>query len=697
MPMAVERFSTDPFPLDQRAAWGDALRKIGLASGTGSSPPDGRLLHCLAPGGTEIALITGGPQSLWRAPPTRNDRPGDEKLWLGTLLEGMASLPGEESVREGELLYWPAAAGPLLAPIGWFRLLLVRLPRRDPIWGGLPDAEMEAQDVPLRPGRQPVLGALLATIAEALDAEAETALPVLEVALGEIMPASLGALAGGRAQRAALRRRILRALERRLDDPHLNLARFASSEGISMRAVQKLLQDEGLSFSQYLRHRRLARAAEALGDPAEATVPVAEIGFRWGFADPAHFSRAFRHQYGVAPNAYRSEALAHGPTPKKQGPRSRGHPDPSSRRKAGSPPCLGMPPASRRRGPVHHHLRARPETVHWGYFSRALPAVLTVRSGDTITIETLTQHATDDPARMIAGDPDAEAVFRWTETSKAVDRRGAGPIDASIYGRGAGEGFGVHILTGPILVEEARPGDVLEIEILDMLPRPSRAAEFAGRSFGSNAAVWWGRHYDELLSAPRPREVITLYEIRRRGGGQACAHAVYSFRWTPQRDPFGVLHETIDYPGVPVDPATIAPQHNVLAGVQIPVRLHFGTIGLAPDHPEPLDSIPPSAFGGNIDNWRLGVGSKLFLPVSVPGAMLSIGDPHASQGDGEISGTAIECSLTGTVRLRVHARDEAGAMLRDLTYPLIETGDSWIVQGLSHPDYLADLGAAAQS
>ncbi|HTW69578.1 MAG TPA: acetamidase/formamidase family protein [Acetobacteraceae bacterium] len=684
--MTVEWFNTDPFPVDQRTStWEQALSRVGLAAASESAMPEGRLLRHCAPQGTEIVLIAGGPQRLLRAP-----RAGSGQGWLGTLLEGAARLPGDAIVRERDLLCWPAAAGPLLTLSGRFRLLLLRLPRLDLRW----DADADGE--PLRPGRQPVLGALLATIAEAMQASADGALATLEVALGEIMPAALGMLPGGRTQRAALQRRILRALERRLDDPHLNLARFAEAEGLSMRAVQKLLEEEGRSFSQYLRHRRLERAGETLGDLSQAALPVAEIAFRCGFQDPAHFSRAFRQHYGVSPNTYRADAHLHGRAAPPQPPRSRGYPQPCVRREA--PPARYPQPRvlPHRDGPAHHHLRATPATVHWGYFSSALPPVLTVRSGDTITIETLTQHASDDAARMIAGDSDAEAVFRWTAEAKLVDRRGAGPLDASIYGRGAGEGFGVHILTGPIMVEEARPGDVLEVEMLEIAPRPSAAPGFAGRSFGSNAAVWWGRHYDDLLTPPKPREVITIYEICRCGG-RPCAHAAYSFRWTPQRDPFGVLHRTIDYPGVPVDHATIEQRLDVLRGVHIPVRLHFGTIGLAPDHPEPLDSVPPSAFGGNIDNWRLGPGAKLYLPVSLPGAMLSIGDPHAAQGDGELSGTAIECSLTGRVRVRVHSRQKAGPMVRDLTYPLIETPESWIVQGFSHADYLADLGAAAQS
>ena len=114
---------------------------------------------------------------------------------------------------------------------------------------------------------------------------------------------------------------------------------------------------------------------------------------------------------------------------------------------------------------------------------------------------------------MIAGDAAAEDIFRWTRETKTVDRRGAGPMDASVFGRGAGEGFGVHICTGPVAVRDAQPGDVLEVRILDMVPRPSRNREHAGRVFGSSVAAWWGYHYDEFVAEPKPREVVTIYEI----------------------------------------------------------------------------------------------------------------------------------------------------------------------------------------
>jgi hypothetical protein len=203
-----------------------------------------------------------------------------------------------------------------------------------------------------------------------------------------------------------------------------------------------------------------------------------------------------------------------------------------------------------------HHIvvRATPATVHWGYFSRSLKPIVAIEPGDFITIETLTHHAYDDYDRMIAGDAGAESIFHWTKDGKNVDRRGAGPLDASLHGRGSGEGLGVHLCTGPVEVRGAEPGDVLEVRIIDVQPRMCCNPAFTGRAFGSNAAAWWGFHYNDLITEPKPREVVTIYELDA-AGGRNLARAVYSYRWVPQTDPFGVLHPTIDYPGVPVDHA----------------------------------------------------------------------------------------------------------------------------------------------
>jgi len=345
----------------------------------------------------------------------------------------------------------------------------------------------------------------------------------------------------------------------------------------------------------------------------------------------------------------------------------------------------------------HYHVPATDQTVHWGYFSKSLTPLVEVESGDFVTIETVTHHAYDDYERMIKGDPGVESIYYWDHTRKGVNRRGAGPVDASLFGRGAGEGLGVHICTGPVAVKGAEPGDILEVRILDVQPRPCANPAYKGKSFGSNAAAWWGFHYNDMLEEPKPREVITIYEVDATGE-RDWAKALYNFRWMPQTDPFGVVHKTIDYPGVPVDHSKVQENWGVLKHVRIPIRPHFGVMSVAPKEADIVDSIPPSYTGGNIDNWRIGKEATMSYPVAVAGALFSAGDPHASQGDSELCGTAIECSLTGTFQLILHKQAALkGTPLESLTYPLLETRTAFLVHGFSFPNYLADLGANAQS
>lgn len=313
-----------------------------------------------------------------------------------------------------------------------------------------------------------------------------------------------------------------------------------------------------------------------------------------------------------------------------------------------------------------------------------------------MTVDTLTQHGCDDWERFVEGDPDAEAVFAWTADGKGVERRGAGPMNASIFGRGAGEGFGVHILTGPIHVEGAEPGDVLEVEFLSISPRPARHPDHAGKAFASNVSAWWGYQYDDPLEPGRKRETVTIYEIDL--ARPDFARPVYSYVWRPQRDPYGTLHETMDYPGIPVDRASIEEVPGILAGVSVPARMHFGFVAVAPREADLVDTIPPGYFGGNLDNHRMCAGTRLFLPVAVEGALLSLGDGHFSQGDGEINGTGLECSLTGTIRIRVHKKgDPAAGALAGLAAPLVDTPDAFVVQSFSYPNYLKEFGRTAQS
>jgi acetamidase/formamidase len=344
----------------------------------------------------------------------------------------------------------------------------------------------------------------------------------------------------------------------------------------------------------------------------------------------------------------------------------------------------------------HHHVPVTNASVHWGYFSKLIQPVVVVRSGDLATIETLTHHGGDDYDLLIKDDAGAESVYHWTPTQKNVLRRGAGPT-SGILKRGSGEGLGVHLLTGPVYVEDAEPGDVLEVRILDVRPRPCRNPAHRGRTFGVNVAASWGFHYGDLIEQPAPREVVTVFDLDATGQ-ENWAKAVHSYTWTAQTDPDGFVHPTVDYPGVIVDHRTVTKKRGVLEGVRVPARLHFGTMGVAPSEADYVSSIPPNYTGGNIDNWRIGKSATMYYPVAVAGALFSVGDPHAAQGDSELCGTAIETSLTGVFQFILHKQDAlAETMLEGLNYPLLETAEEWIIHGFSFPNYLAALGPDAQS
>ncbi|KRH78578.1 acetamidase [Ferrovum sp. JA12] len=343
---------------------------------------------------------------------------------------------------------------------------------------------------------------------------------------------------------------------------------------------------------------------------------------------------------------------------------------------------------------VHYYIPATKDTVLWGYFSQVAKPVITIQSGDFVTIETITHHANDDADRMVYGDANVQGIFHWDSHGKGIDRRGAGAMSAT---NGSGAGLGVHLCTGPIEIAGAEPGDVLEVRIIDVSPRPSANKLYHGKSFGSNVAANWGFHYGDTLTEPKEREVVTIYEIDATGEN-TWARAVYNFRWTPQVDPYGVVHTTIDYPGVKVDHNTIIKNNHILNNIRVPVRPHFGTIGVAPKEVNIVSSIPPSYTGGNIDNWRIGKGATIFYPVAVKGAKFFVGDPHASQGDAELCGTAIECSLTGTFQFILHKKESiTNPHLVGLDYPLLETSNEWLVHGFSYSNYLAELGAEGQS
>lgn len=271
-----------------------------------------------------------------------------------------------------------------------------------------------------------------------------------------------------------------------------------------------------------------------------------------------------------------------------------------------------------------HQLPATPDTVHWGYFDPALPPVLTVDSGDLVQIEAVTHHAGDAPDLLM--DAGIERIYAQ------VEDRGPGP----------------HVLTGPIAIAGARPGDVLQVEILSAEPRLPH---------GSNLAAHWGHLYEDFR-----KERVTIFEL---DVASLLGRALFAYDWNAS--------PLVQAPGTIVAPTSVVRQR-ALDGVVVPLRPHFGTMGVSPAATSRHSSIPPGEHGGNVDNWRIGAGARMLYPVQVPGALLSIGDPHVSQGDGEISGTALEASLNGVLRLTVRS-DLA------ITAPVLETGTEVLVHG----------------
>lgn len=270
-----------------------------------------------------------------------------------------------------------------------------------------------------------------------------------------------------------------------------------------------------------------------------------------------------------------------------------------------------------------HTLKATPDTVHWGYFDNKLKPALTINSGDMVFVETVTHHAGDAPDLMMD-----EGI-------------------ADIYGAIPEEERkpGPHLLTGPIKVEGAQPGDVLEVQILALEPR---------LPYGSNLAAPWGYLAEEFDE----KERVQVYKIDAEG------------QWlTPEF--------SYDYPGEYVVNGKIQPPHTVnrvklLENIQVPARLHVGTIGVAPPWDGKIDTTPPDIHGGNIDNWQIGEGTTMYYPVHNEGALLSLGDSHLAQGNGELDGTGVEASLNCLIKV-VLRKDLS------LALPVLETKDDWMI------------------
>jgi acetamidase/formamidase len=264
-----------------------------------------------------------------------------------------------------------------------------------------------------------------------------------------------------------------------------------------------------------------------------------------------------------------------------------------------------------------HRLEATPATVAYGYYWSDAPPVLRIDSGDIIDVDTL---LTNTPAGLAkAGVPDdkIQASLKAIVTEVTGDRKGPGG----------------HILTGPVYVEGAEPGDVLEVKILSIdLPL----------DYGYNGC---SGYLPENCESGAVSKIIALDRKKM----------------------------TAEF----------------LPGIVIPLRPFYGSIGIAPA-PEMgrLSSNPPGRHAGNLDNRELIAGSTLYIPVFAKGALFEIGDGHAAQGDGEVDQTAIETSLRGRIQLTVR-KDMS------LKWPRAETATDFISMA-TDPDLAVATKAAIQ-
>ncbi|MES3517063.1 MAG: acetamidase/formamidase family protein [Natronomonas sp.] len=285
--------------------------------------------------------------------------------------------------------------------------------------------------------------------------------------------------------------------------------------------------------------------------------------------------------------------------------------------------------------PDTHEVKATPETVNWGFFDNSQEPVCRVESGDIVRIETVSHHAGDAPDYMM--DEGVREIY------EEIDQEDRGP--------------GVHIVTGPIHIEGAEPGDVLECRILNLEPR---------LPYGSNVSANWGLLYDDFEET----EYVTIYEVdQETHTAQACFQYEYPGLY--------------DTPGRIIDPESVE-RESVLEDIRVPVRYHFGTAGVAPAEDGQIDSVPPAVYGGNIDNRNFNVGTSMYYPVQVPGGLFTAGDSHIAEGDGEISGTAIEAHVDAVVQFFI--RDDL-----EVTSPVLETNDHWMTHAFD-----ADLDEATR-
>lgn len=281
--------------------------------------------------------------------------------------------------------------------------------------------------------------------------------------------------------------------------------------------------------------------------------------------------------------------------------------------------ALGQSPSQRSAdAPQKYNLAATPTTVAWGYYDSAAPPVLRIRSGDIVVFDTL---ITNSPTGLEkAGLPPDQVQQSLRDIYKEVTNKGPGG----------------HILTGPVYVEGAEPGDTLEVRIQKI----ELAIPYAYNAFGPN-----------------------------RG-------------FLPEDFPYRKMRI------IPLDRQRMVAEF--APGIEIPLHPFFGSMGVAP--PEAfgrIDSAPPGIHAGNMDNKELVAGTTLYLPVHAKGALFEVGDGHVGQGNGEVDITALETSLVGTLQFVVHKGTNQ-------KYPRAETPTHYISMGFHQELYEATKTAVRE-
>ena len=257
---------------------------------------------------------------------------------------------------------------------------------------------------------------------------------------------------------------------------------------------------------------------------------------------------------------------------------------------------------------VTHELPLSAENIHWGFYDASLEPVVTIRSGDRVYFENLLARGLE--RLRLAGISEDRFLPSMLNVEEQETVR-----------------VGAHPLNGPVYIEGAETGDVLEVRFVDI----GFLADYGVSGFLPGGGT---------LPRDFPSAALRAFEI-------------------------DTVTSTITMTGV--------------EGIEIPARPFFGSIGVAPPVLRGrINSTAPGYHVGNLDNKDLVQGTTLFMPVHVDGGLLSIGDGHAAQGDGEVTGTAIEASLYGTIQVILH-KD------RTLQWPRAETPTHYISMGLD-PD-----------